>query len=220
MYTTQNKRCDKAEKLNKYEPITEENVRKRGEWMAVRVFRYKIGLDGSGFYRKLYYGLVKDLSKFDDPGYALTESYDTAQEAIMFLCGYMGRSMKDLITYRGEEIPIIQACFRFLNAYLSRVQRRVNNVVQPDDLPKHELTVAFDWDPDEMDYANVYEKIKLMNLSEHQTEVLDCRMRSATATEAARMLSVTRNSVRGSLKYIKLRYLKVFQDRSDCIVER
>ena len=31
MYTTQNIRCDKREALSKDEPITEENVRKRGE---------------------------------------------------------------------------------------------------------------------------------------------------------------------------------------------
>ena len=221
MYTTQNIRYNKAETLSKDEPITEDNVRKRGEWMAVRVVKYKLGIYGCPFFRKMFRDLIRDYDYFDNPGYVLTDSYDVAQEAITFLCGHMGRSMNDTVIHNGETVQITQACFRFINAYLSRLQLKANNAVEMGDLPKNFLTVAFDWDPDETaDYAGVNEKISMMNLSERQAEVLDYRMHSESVRATAAALSKSRRSIRESLKYIKKKYLKVFQDRSDCIIER
>ena len=90
-----------------------------------------------------------------------------------------------------------------------------------DDLHKHHITVAFDWDPDEMtDYTDVNEKINMMNLTERQAEVLEYRMHSESVRAAAVALSKSRRSMRESLKFIKKKYLKVFQDRTDCIIER
>lgn len=100
MHNTRNQRCGKEEKLSKDVPITEENIRKRGEWMALRVIKYKLGIDGSRFFRNLYYGLVRDMDHCDapdhTPGYVLSDSYDVAQEAMMFLSEHIGRGMSEL----------------------------------------------------------------------------------------------------------------------------
>ena len=203
--------------LSKDVPITDENVRKRGEWMAIRVIKYKLGIDGSPFFQKLYYGLIKDLDYFDTPGYVLSDSYETAQEAIMFLCEHIGRRMSDtVINGKGEVITIIQACFRFVNAYLSRIQRKAKNVVQIDDLPGHQFKVDFDWDAGEEDYTSVDQRIAAMRLTPRQKEVLDCRMAGMSMAKTARELSVVRSSIRYSLRYIRLKYHKSFNHLSYC----
>jgi len=154
---------------------------------------------------------------FDVPGYALTNSYEIAQEAMMFLCGHMGRRMTDTIADgKGGQVTILWACFRHVNAYLSRSERKANNTIQMDDLPKHEITVAFDWDAGEEDYTGVDQRIAAMRLTPKQRELLDCKMAGRSITETARELSVARSSVKSSLRYIRLKYHKSFNHISYC----
>ena len=201
-------------RLNKDEVITAENIRRRGEYTAIKAVKGKLALDGSGYMQRTYYNLIKDMDNFERQGYVLTDSYEIAQEAIMFLCGYIGRKLTDTITDRkGEQITILWACFRHVSAYLSRNIRKRNNYVQMDDLSKHQIAVPFEWEiaEEREDYAAVNEIIKQMNLTERQTEVLECKMDNRTQEQTACALSLARTTIRDSLKYIKIKYFKTFE---------
>ncbi|MDR1092682.1 MAG: hypothetical protein LBL66_00870, partial [Clostridiales bacterium] len=111
--------------LSKDGVITAENVRRKGEYTAICAVKGRLGYEGTAFMQETYRNLIRDMDHFDDKGYALTDSYDIAQEAIVFLCGYIGRKLTDTVTDRkGEPVTILKACFLHVNAYLCRNIRK------------------------------------------------------------------------------------------------
>ena len=206
---TQAENNRKNGRLNKDEVITPENVRRRGEYTAIKAVMSKFALDGSGYMQRTYRNLIRDMDFIEQQDYVLTDSYEIAQEAILFLCGYIGRKLTDtVIDRKGEQITILWACFRHVSAYLSRNIRKVNNYVQMDDLSKHQITIPFEWEiaEEKEGYAVVNEKIKMMKLTERQAEVLACRMSCGSQEKTAQALSLARTTIRDSLKYIKIKY--------------
>ncbi|MDR1093356.1 MAG: hypothetical protein LBL66_04330, partial [Clostridiales bacterium] len=83
--------------LSKDGVITAENVRRKGEYTAICAVKGRLGYEASRFMQETYRNLIRDMDHFDDKGYALTDSYDIAQEAIGFLCGYIGRKLTDTV---------------------------------------------------------------------------------------------------------------------------
>ena len=192
--------------------ITVDNVRRRGEYLALRALKIDLGREGTPFLRKAYGNLVGDIKRFDVPGYILSDSYDIAQETIMFLCGHIGQKLSDVIIDRkGDGATVLVSCFRAVNRYIQARQRRVNKAVGFNDLQDYQITIPFEWDTDEMtDYTRVDKKIAAMSLTKRQTEILTCRMECGSASKTANALSVTDSAIAHMLKKIRAKYFKTF----------
>jgi DNA-binding CsgD family transcriptional regulator len=204
------------QRLSMDEIITIDNVRRRGEYLAIRAVKIDLGREGTRFLRIAYSHLLRDINNFDVPGYVLTDSYDIAQEAIAFLCGHIGRKLDDsIIDRKGDRTTVLIACFRAVNRYIHSNQRKADKAANFDDLQTHQIAIPFDWDADEMtDYTSVAEKIAAMELSERQHEVLSYKMSGRGTRETARLLSITRDSVQYAVRAARAKYLKVFKDIS------
>ena len=203
--------------LSKDEPITEENVKFRGERTAIRAVKSVLGKTGGDFMQRVYRDLLNDVDKFNIQGYVLTESYDIAQEATGFLCGYIGKKLTDLVIDQyGEPVTILKACFRYVNNYIMRAYRKSFKTTQIDDMPGHQFKVEFDWNAGEVDYTDVDQRIAAMRLTPKQKALLDYRMSGMSIAKTAVALSVVRSSVRYSLRYIQQKYHKSFNHLSYC----
>ena len=197
--------------LSKDAPITEENVKFRGERTAICAVKSVLGRTGGDFMQKAFRDLLKDVDNFDVQGYVLTESYDIAQEATGFFCGYIGKKLTDLVIDQyGEPVTILKACFRYVNNYIMRVYRKSFNNIHIDDMPEYHFKVDFDWDAGNVDYTGVDQRIAAMRLTPRQKELLDCRMSGMSIGKTASALSVVKSSVRFSLRYIQMKYHKSF----------
>ena len=199
-------RCKVA--LSKDVPIAEDNIRFRAERTAVCVMKHRIGVANNPYMRKAFYDLLDDLDNFDVAGYVLTESYEMVQEAIVFLCGHLGKRMSDLITDRkGGPVTILCACFRVIGAYVQGKARKSYKSKYIEDIPEHKFKAEFEWDiPEPEDYTGVNRRIEAMRLTPRQREVLSHRMLGKSVIETAHSLSLSENSIRGSLKCIRNKY--------------
>ena len=204
--------------LRNDEIITIDNVRHRGETLALRAVKVDLGREGTPFLRKAYFDLVGDMKNFDVPGYIISDSYDIAQETIAFLCGHIGRKLTDIIIDRkGDRATVLVACLRAVNRYIQSRQRRVNKTVDFNDLKDYQIEIPFDWDTDELnDYTSVDAKIAAMNLTERQTEVLEYRMACGSNRKTAYALSVSDSSIRSTLKTIRAKYFNIFANAPLC----
>jgi len=182
-----NKRIPKkvvSPKMPKSEVITTENIRRKGEYTAIRAVQVKLGYEPTPFMRQTYYNLIRDMDYFDYSGYSLTSSYEIAQEAVLFLCEHIGKRLTDIvIDGKGEPVTILKACFRHVNAYLSRISRKAQKDIYIEDFHNDYFKVI--WDTEAEDYAVVNEKIAAMKLTERQAEVLQYRMDGRSLKEIA-----------------------------------
>ena len=192
--------------------ITIDNVRHRGETLALRAVKIDLGREGTPFLRKAYFDLVEDMKNFDAPGYVLSNSYDIAQETIAFLCGHIGKKLTDIIIDRkGDRATVLVACLRAVNRYIQSNQRKAKKAVDFNDLKDYQIEIPFDWDIDELhDYTGVNAKISAMELSEKQTEILNQRMDCGSNRKTARALSISETGVRYALKAIRAKYFSMF----------
>jgi len=190
--------------------ITEENVRQRGEYTAIRAVKTMLGREANPYMRKAYQDLCRDIDYFDIEGYTLTSSYDIAQEAIVFLCQYIGRKPTDIIPDRkGKPVTILLACFRHVNVYVMNNYNRARKAVYIEDMP-YQIPVDFEWDTEAQDYTEVDAKIAALKLTKRQSEVLSYRLSGKNPYEIARSLSVVRETVKFSIKLIRRKYLETF----------
>ena len=189
--------------------IAEDNIRRRGEIIAIRAVDTIRGKAGDAVMQKIFGDLLDDIKNIDVPGYVLTGSYDIVQEAMLFLCGYIGRKLTDIIIDKdGEPITILTACFRVVNVYTKRWQRRANNNMQIDDITRPQMPVPFEkYIPIEEDYTSVNEKIQAMKLNRRQAEVLSYRMSGRGITETGRIMSLSRGNVRYALECMRQKYI-------------
>ena len=200
-------------KMNEDEVITVDNVKHLGEWAAIQVLKSNLEKYGCPFLRKTYGLLIRDVYNFDTPGYTLTDAYDAAQEAIVFLCGHIGRKLNDTVTDgKGKQIEICIACFRVVNVYVQRNQRKARKNQYIDDLP-YQIPVAFEWDTEaeqEAEYTAVDGKIAAMDLTERQAEALSCRVSGLSMKGTARALSLTIKPVYQLMHKVRAKYLQTF----------
>ena len=68
------------------------NVMRMGELLALSALKF---MCEHKMLHRMYANLARDIDYKNLNGYVLTDSYDLAQEAALFLCGYMGKSVFD-----------------------------------------------------------------------------------------------------------------------------
>ena len=98
--------------------ITEQNIRQIGELIALSSVRTRM-IHST---RDLYYvfqNLYKDIYCHTDILKPYSEAYDYAEEAVCFLCGFLGKKLGDLCIGKfGKPLPIRLACYRHMGRML------------------------------------------------------------------------------------------------------
>lgn len=143
--------------------ITEDNIKKIGELIALLTIRTVMCRSGKDLYR-LYDGLIKDCNKSNDSLDEYSDGYDIAQTAMLFLCEHIDKKLGDnYVTARGKVITVKQACFRFTDRYLDKQFTRhlTHTTVINDSVASSHIT--FIDDESNNDYTAVDAIIKAMH---------------------------------------------------------
>ena len=84
-----------------------------GELLALSALKF---MCGHKMLHRMYANLARDIDYKDLDGYVFTDSYDLAQEAALFLCGYMGKSVFDtcIDPKSGKTYAIRRMCSKIL----------------------------------------------------------------------------------------------------------
>ena len=185
--------------------ITEENVQKIGEIIALKVIKTVIVNAGKDLHW-LYTGLLRDMNRAPDSSDRFSDGYDLAMTAILFLCEHIGERLGDRYTTRqGKEITIKRACFRYADRYLDRqYTRHISNTIAWDDnVPAFQLEEAED-NSDAVDTV-----IGQMKLTQAEQETLCAYMAGMTFMEITRMLQVNHSTVWRRRMSIRQKYMAI-----------
>ena len=189
------------------ETISFENIQLMAEMITLKTLRTRYA-----YARKaldwLYVGLVKDLNRGNDSEHVFSDAYDFVQNAICFLCEFVGKKLTDVYTIKnGQEITIKQATYSLVSRLIDRMRRHFD---RSQDITEYteELSVEIDH-YEEKDYTAVDNTIELLNLKPRDRVVLDCYMAGMTCNEIAEFLDISRITVwrrrtRAQVKYKSL----------------
>lgn len=175
--------------------ITEDNIKKIGELIALLTIRTVMCHSGKDLYR-LYDGLIKDCNKSSDSLAEYSDGYDIAQTAMLFLCEHIGKRLGDnYTTARGNVISIKQACFRFTDRYLDKQYARhlAHTTAINDSVASSHIT--FIDDESNNDYTAVDALVERMNLTQGEYDVLCAYMSGLTYLEVTQLLKVNRTTI-------------------------
>ena len=186
------------------EIISLENVQQMGEMIALKTLRgryayARYALDW------LYVGLVKDLNRGNDAHHVFSDAYDLVQNAVCFLCEFIGKSLNDVYTIKnGQEITIKKATYLLVGRNIDRMHRHITRARDINNYTE-ELSVEIDHYK-EKDYTEVDNKIERLGLKPYDRAVIDCYMAGMTCNEIAEFLDISRITVwrrrtRAQVKY-------------------
>ena len=186
------------------ENISFENVQLMGEMITLKTLRTRYA-----YARKaldwLYVGLVKDLNRGNDSEHVFSDAYDLVQNAICFLCEFIGKSLNDVYTIKnGKVITIKYATYSLVGRLIDRMRRHFDRSQDINDYTE-ELSVEIDH-YEEKDYTEVDNTIERLGLKPRDRVVLDCYMAGMTCNEIAEFLDISRITVwrrrtRAQVKY-------------------
>ena len=187
------------------ETISFENVQLMGEMITLKTLRGRYA-----YARKaldwLYVGLVKDLNRSNDAEHVFSDAYDLVQNAICFLCEFVGKSLNDVYTVKnGKVITIKYATYSLVGRLIDRMRRHIARHCDLENTDAQNISVEIDH-YEEKDYTEVDNKIELLNLKPRDRAVLDCYMAGMTCNEIAEFLDIDRITVwrrrtRAQVKY-------------------
>ena len=186
------------------ETISFENVQLMAEMITLKTLRGRYAYARQTF-DWLYVGLVKDLNRGNDANHVFSDAYDFVQNAVCFLCEFVGKKLADVYTVKnGREITIKQATYSLVSRSIDRMSR---HITRHSNINKYteELSVEID-NYEEKDYTEVDNKIERLGLKPRDRVVLDCYMAGMTCNEIAEFLDISRITVwrrrtRAQVKY-------------------
>ena len=85
--------------LREDEIISPDNVMRIGERIACKVLKTVLAHSYNNRLVRLYMGLVNDMADIHNPEHIFSDGYDLAQEAMCFLCNYMGKPLNEVCAY-------------------------------------------------------------------------------------------------------------------------
>ena len=186
------------------ETISFENVQLMGEMITLKTLRTRYA-----YARKaldwLYVGLVKDLNRGNDAEHVFSDAYDLVQNAICFLCDFIGKSLNDVYTVKnGKVITIKYATYSLVGRLIDRMRKHFDRSQDINDYTE-ELSVEIEH-YEEKDYTEVDNTIERLGLKPRDRVVLDCYMAGMTCNEIAEFLDISRITVwrrrtRAQVKY-------------------
>ena len=186
------------------ETISFENVQLMAEMITLKTLRSYFAYSRQGL-NWLYVGLVKDLNRGNDSEHVFSDAYDLVQNAICFLCEFVGKSLNDVYTVKnGKIITIKQATYSLVGRSIDRMSRHITRHCDINEYTE-ELSVEIDH-YEEKDYTEVDNTIERLGLKPRDRVVLDCYMAGMTCNEIAEFLDISRITVwrrrtRAQVKY-------------------
>ena len=138
------------------ETISFENVQLMGEMITLKTLRGRYAYSRQGL-DWLYVGLVKDLNRSNDTEHVFSDAYDFVQNAVCFLCEFVGKKLTDVYTVKnGREITIKQATYSLVSRNIDRMSRHITRHCDINEYTE-ELSVEIDH-YEEKDYTNYPEE--------------------------------------------------------------
>ena len=189
------------------ETISCDNVQQIGELITLKCLRGYCAYSRPNF-EKLYTSYIRDLNRRNNPTHTFSDAYDLAQNAICFLCEFIGKELTDIYSIKnGKVITIKQATYTLVNRHVDRMRSHNKRAC---DIDNYTQTLSVEIDHyEEKDFTEVDNKIELLNLKLRDRVVLDCYMAGMTCNEIAEFLDISRITVwrrrtRAQVKYKSL----------------
>lgn len=189
--------------------ITKENVIALGEVIAIRAVKLKKRFEG-GNLEKLQRGMFYDIYHNKSTNSIYSDGYDIVQEAICFLCNYIGKALGDIIqkSKHGKGFDSVRlACYKHIYAYLRK------QIVVHKELKNEELSIV-KVDPECIqepeDYKRVDYIINTLKLSEKEKQVLIYSMNKMTYDNIAECVNIHRRTVARIKQRVKAKYVACF----------
>ena len=190
------------------ETISFENVQLMSEMITLKTLRSYFAYSRQGL-NWLYVGLVKDLNRGNDSNHVFSDAYDFVQNAVCFLCQFVGKKLTDVYTVKnGREITIKQATYSLVSRSINRMCRHITRHCDINEYTE-ELSVEIDHYK-EKDYTEVDNKIELLNLKPRDRAVLDCYFAGMTCNEIAEFLDIDRVTVWRRRQRAQVKYKTLF----------
>ena len=159
----------------------------------------------------MYANLARDLDYKNLEGYTFTDSYDLAQEAALFLCGYMGKSVFDtcIDPKSGKTYAIRRMCSKILCHKLYEQWKIRRYTESTEDLYRSREPFADFEQEQETDYTKYDEIMEKLNLNKGEKETIECYMAGIGFTEQARMFALNLSTIWRRRKSAQMKYLAI-----------
>ena len=189
--------------------ITAQNVQKIAELITVGAVKNVMNHSSRDLYR-LYKGLLADIYRPQDSLELYSDGYDYVQEAICFLCNYLGKKTSDLCTDKfGKKAPVSTACARHIGRLLFKNYRKIAayETCSLEDTTSPENTIKSPAQPTEKDYHRYDTLIKKMSLRAYEYDTLCALMSGMQLTEMSKFFNVNRTTIYRRKLAIQKKYL-------------
>ena len=192
--------------------ITEQNIRQIGELIALSSVRTRM-IHST---RDLYYvcqNLYKDVYCRNDILKPYSEAYDYAEEAVCFLCRFIGKKLSDLCIGKfGKPLPIRLACYRHIGRLLwkkyTKNAKYEAGSYEDKTLPHNELTFdPYENQPKEESCERYDKIIKNMALPDYEYETLLAMMSGMRLIDMKRYFNVDYTTIYRRKIRIRKKYL-------------
>ena len=188
------------------ETISESNVKRMGELIALNALKFSAFHCGS-YYEYLYKSLLKDIFNHKEREHVISDGYDYAQEAILFLCHFIGKNPKEVFSTdkSGKEITIWLACARYVSRIIARDKKRTfkEETVET-------ISVDHDYKTNKQideEQKSIQSTIRKMKLTKAEKDVLKCYMAGMTFVQIAKCLSVDNSTVWHRRRRLQNKYI-------------
>lgn len=176
--------------------ITAENVKTIGERIAIKALKTVYAKSGHDFILQLYNGLIADIN--DKTQKTLSDGYDVASVAQLYLLAYIGKSLNDTTDEKdkdGNPATVLRSCFRAVNRYIMGERQKVYKCVYVDDYNENGERLYYEipqeWDIDgATDYKTITAIITALKLSINEKRFLTYRLRGKSLNDIAHIMSV------------------------------
>ena len=190
------------------ENISEYNVMRMGELLALNALRVMCRYEN---FHGMYADIVRDIQYKDLEGYILTDSYDLAQEAAMFLCGYIGKNVYDtcIETKSGKTYTIRRLCSKIVCHKIYEILKIRKNTERAEYLHKSREPYVLLEEKKETDYTKYDEILSKLNLTKEEKETIDGYMAGISVTQQARLFNVYNSTIWRRRKRVQDKYLAI-----------
>ena len=190
------------------ETISFQNVQLIGELITLKCLRGYSAYSRQNF-ENLYTAYVRDLNHRNNPSHVFSDAYDIAQNAICFLCEFIGKELTDVYTIKnGKIITIKKAVYNLVSRHVDRIRRHNKRTCDIDNYAES-LSVEIDYH-EEKDYTEIDNKIELLSLKSRDRVVLDCYMAGMNCVEIADFLDISRVTVWRRRQRAQVKYKSLF----------
>lgn len=145
-----------------------------------------------------------------DPEHIISDGYDYAQIAISFLWQYKGRYVSEIYgdTQRRKNVTIKSACFSALDSSLLNFRRKIAALKAIDFTDNRKMPVdpVDCFDSKQNDYGKVDDIISAMDLTDAESETLNCYMSGWKQTQVCLILGITRGALNYRRSRIRYKY--------------